>query len=157
STRHVALALALLMLYLGLLDGYLKLASGSSVVTFVRDALLYALVVGQLVRAVARRTPLRVPPLSAWVILFVVLVGVQLFNPADGWPTHSLAGARPHLEFVPLFFLTYAFVRTTRALRVFVVLLLVIATANGVANVVQFHMTPQQLAAWGPGYAERIN
>jgi hypothetical protein len=156
ATRRTPLALALLMLYLGLLDGYLKLATGSNLVTFVRDALLYGIVVGLLVRATAQRAPLRAPPLSGWAFAFVVLVLVQLFNPHAGSLVHSLAGAREHLEFVPLFFLTYAFVRTTKALRIFVVLLLVIAAANGAVNWVQFHMTPQQLAAWGPGYAERL-
>lgn len=156
TTRRTSLALALLSLYLGLLDGYLKLATGSSVVTFVRDALLYGLVVGLLVRSIARRAPLRAPPLSGWVIAFVVFVLVQLVNPHGGSLVHSLAGARQHLEFIPLFFLTYAFVRTTRGLRVFVALLLVIAAANGVVNWIQFHMTPSQLAAWGPGYEQRL-
>jgi hypothetical protein len=157
STRRTPLALALLMLYLGLLDGYLKLASGSNLVTFVRDILLYAIVVGQLLRSVARRTPLTAPPLSGWILLFTGLVIVQLFNPADGSLSHSAAGIRQHLEFVPLFFLTYTFVRTTRALRAFVILLLVIAAANSAVNLVQFNLTPQQLAGWGAGYAERIN
>lgn len=157
TTRHTGMALALLMLYLGLLDGYLKLSSGSSAVTFVRDALLFAMAAGLLVRAIAKRQPLPLPPLSGWVLLFVVIVLAQVANPHGGTLTHSLAGVRQHLEFVPLFFLTYAFVRTTRALRVFAMILLVIAAANAAANFVQFHLTPAQLAAWGPGYAERIN
>jgi hypothetical protein len=156
TTRRTQLALALVMVYLGALDGYLKLATGSSVITFVRDVLLFAIVVGVLVRAQAQRRRLTAPPLTAWVAGFVVLVLVQLLNPQAGTLLHSLAGVRQHLEFVPLFFLTFAFVRTTRALRAFVVLLLVIAAANGVAGWVQFNETPQQLAAWGPGYAERV-
>jgi hypothetical protein len=67
-----------------------------------------------------------------------------------------LGGIRQNLEFVPLFFLTFAFVRTKRALRGFVAVLLVVAAANGVANLIQFHESPQQLAAWGPGYAQRV-
>ena len=156
TTRRVGLALALLMLYLGLLDGYLKLATGSNLVTFLRDALLYAIVVGLLVRATVERRRLPLPPLSAWVIAFVVLVLVQLANPGDGTLYHSLAGVRQHLEFVPLFFLTYAFVRTTKALRTFAILLVVIAVGNGVANVVQFGLTPAQFASWGPGYQQRV-
>jgi hypothetical protein len=155
-TRRTALALALLMLYLGLLDGYLKLSTGSNYVTFVRDALLFAIALGVLVRAVAERKPLSAPPLSMWVIAFVVIVFAQLLNPHDGTLYHSLAGVRQHLEFVPLFFLTYAFVRTTKALRVFVVLLLLIAAANGVVSFVQFKISPQQFASWGPGYADRV-
>ncbi len=155
-TRHTQLALALLMLYLGLLDGYLKLASSSNLVTFVRDVLLYAIVVGLLVRATVEGKPVPLPPLSGWVIAFVVLVLIQIPNPHGGTLEHSLAGVRQHLEFVPLFFLAFAYVRSTKALRVFVILLAVIAAANGVAGWVQFRETPQQFAAWGPGYAQKI-
>jgi hypothetical protein len=156
TTRHTQLALALVMLYLGLLDGYLKLASGSNLVTFVRDVLLYAIVAGLLIRATVQGKRLPLPPLSAWVIAFVVLVLIQIPNPHGGTIVHSLAGVRQHLEFVPLFFLAFAFIRTTRALRAFVILLAVIAAANGVVSWVQFKETPQQFASWGPGYAERV-
>jgi len=156
TTRRTSLALALLMVYLGVLDGYVKLATGSQYATFVRDVLLYALVVGLLVRAVARRERLSAPPLSGWVLAFVVCVLIQLANPQAGTLVHSLAGVRQHLEFVPLFFLAFAFVRTTRALRAFVILLALVAALNGVAGWVQFNETPQQFAAWGPGYAERV-
>jgi hypothetical protein len=156
STRHTQLALALLMLYLGLLDGYLKLSSGSNLVTFVRDILLYAIVAGLLVRATVQRKSLPLPPLSGWVIAFAVLVLIQIPNPHGGSLVHSLAGVRQHLEFVPLFFLTYAFVRTTKALRVFVILLAVIAAANGIVGWVQFKESPQQFASWGPGYSQKV-
>ena len=155
-TRHTQLALALLMVYVGAIDGYVKLASGVASVTLLRDVLLFAIVAGLLVRAQARGTRLHAPPLTAWVAGFVVLVLVQIFNPNGGTLVHSLAGVRQHLEFVPLFFLTFAFVRTTRALRGFVVLLLVVAAANGIASWVQFNLKPTQLAAWGPGYADRV-
>jgi hypothetical protein len=156
ATRRTQLALALFMLYLGLLDGYLKLASGSNLVTFVRDLLLYAIVVGLLVRAIVQGKRLPLPPLSAWVVAFCVLVLVQIANPQDGTIVHSLAGVRQHLEFVPLFFLTFAFVRSVKALRMVVILLAVIAAANGVASFVQFKESPAQFAAWGPGYAQRV-
>jgi hypothetical protein len=156
TTRNPQLALALILLYLGLLDGYLKLASGSSAVTFVRDVFLFSLAGGLLVRAVVSRQRLRLPPLSGWLMAFTVIVLVELANPDAGTLEHSIAGLRQHLEFVPLFFLTFAFVRTTRALRTFCILLAVIAAANGVAGWVQFKETPAQFAAWGPGYAQRV-
>ncbi len=156
TTRRTSWALVLLMLYLGLLDGYLKLATGSSYATFIRDVLLYALVAGLLVRAATGRRRHAVPPLTGWVVAFTATVLVQVANPQGGTLVHSLAGVRQHLEFVPLFFLTYAFVRTTRALRWFVILLALIAAANGAVGLVQFSETPAQFAAWGPGYAERV-
>jgi hypothetical protein len=156
TTRRTLLALALVMVYLGALDGYLKLATGSTYVTFVRDALLYALIIGLLVRATVRHQEFALPPLSGWVIAFVVVVLIQLANPQDGTLVHSLAGVRQHLEFVPIFFLTFAFVRTKRALRAFVILLALIAAANGIVGWVQFKESPQQFASWGPGYAQRV-
>ena len=145
------------MLYLGLLDGYLKLATGSSAVTFVRDGFLFALVFGLLVRATVQHVRLPLPPLSGWLIALTVLVLLEFANPRAGTIVHSVAGARQHLEFVPLFFLTFTYVRTKRALRTFFVLLAVIAACNAVANLVQFNESPRQFAAWGPGYAQRIN
>ena len=156
-TKRTSLALALLMLYLGLLDGYLKLASGSSSVTLVRDALLYALVAGLLVRNQVEGKRISLPPFSAWVIAYVAFVLVQIPNPNGGTLFHSLAGVRPHLEFVPLFVLGYLFVRDTSSLRRFVLLLMVIAAANGVVGYMQFHLSPPQLAGWGPGYARLVN
>jgi hypothetical protein len=156
TTRRTLLALAMLMLYLGLLDGYLKLASNSNLVTLVRDVLLYSIVIGLLVRAIVQGKRLPLPPLSGWVIAWIVLVLVQIANPQAGTLFHSLAGIRPHLEFVPLFFLAYASLRTTKALRVFVILLAVIAAANGIVGLVQLNETPQQFAKWGPGYAQRV-
>jgi hypothetical protein len=156
TTRRPQLALALFMVYLGVVDGYVKLSTGVEAVSLLRDVLLYAIVVGLLVRAQVYGRRLTAPPLTAWVGTFVVLVLVQILNPRGGTFVHALAGVREHLEFVPLFFLAFAFLRTTKALRVFVVLLVLIATANGIASWVQFNLTPAQFAAWGPGYADRV-
>jgi len=157
STRRTGVALAFLMVYLGTLDGYLKLSTGSSAVTLVRDVLLYAIVIGLLARSQVRGAKLSLPPLSGWVIAYVVFILVQVPNPNGGTFVHSLAGLRPHLEFVPLFFLGYLTVRDVSSLRRFVLLLILLAVANGIVGYVQFNLSPQQLSAWGPGYAERIN
>ncbi|MGO9971659.1 MAG: hypothetical protein ACLP01_02275 [Solirubrobacteraceae bacterium] len=156
TTRRTALALGLLLLYLGLLDGYLKLATGSNYVTFVRDALLWSLAIGVLLRASLQHKRLTLPPLSGWVLAFVIVVFVELFNPDNGTLYHSFAGVRQHLEFVPLFFLAFACVRTKGTLRTFAILLVLVAVANGVVNYIQFRETPAELASWGPGYAERV-
>ncbi len=148
--------LTILALYLGLLDGYLKLASGVATLTIARDVLLYAIVLGILVRAALRKERLVLPPLGGWVIAFVVVVLVQVLNPADAGVLHTLAALRPELEFMPLFFLGYQVVRTSARLRRFFLILVLCATANGIVNFVQFNLTPSQLASWGPGYATYI-
>src|ERR1700754_1233316 len=156
TTRRTPVALAVFLVYLGCLDGYLKLSTGATYVTLIRDALLFAIVVGLMVRIAISGERQMMPPLSAWIVAFVAIVLAQFFNPEAGTPAHSAAGARQHLEFIPLFFLAYWFVRPTRALRIFVILLLLVATANGLAGYVQFKSTPEEFARWGPGYAERV-
>jgi hypothetical protein len=94
--------------------------------------------------------------MTVWLVAFAAIVLVEFANPHAGTLVHSVAGARQHLEFLPLFFLTFTYVRTTRSLRMFCLLLAVVAAANGVVGWVQFKETPAQFAAWGPGYSERV-
>ncbi|HVW45564.1 MAG TPA: hypothetical protein VHA76_00815 [Solirubrobacterales bacterium] len=148
--------LVVLMLYLGLADGVLKLVTDSQPVTLVRDLLFYAIVVGAMVRMIVRRRPLVLPPLSGWVIAWVIVVLVQIANPHDGTLLHSVASVRPHAEWVPLFFLGFFVMRSRKRLRGFLLLLLVIAAANGIVGLIQLNLTPDQLSSWGPGYAKAI-
>jgi hypothetical protein len=156
-SERYELSLAVVMLYLGLLDGFLKLKTGTQVVTFGRDVLLFAVVIGILARGALRGQTLKLPPLSAWVMAWVVLILLEMFHPEGGALGHRLAGLRQELEFVPLFFLGYHIMRTPGRLRGFLVLLAIIGAANGVVSLVQFSMSPSQVASWGPGYADRIN
>jgi hypothetical protein len=155
-SERYALTLAVLTLYLGLVDGYLKLKSGSEHATLARDVLLYAICLGLFARAVVRREEVRLPPYAGVLLVYVLLVVIQLANPDTGGLVRGVASLRPHIEFVPLFFLGYLAVRTKRELRVVLVLLVVIGAANGVVSYVQFGLSPDELASWGPGYAARI-
>jgi glycosyltransferase involved in cell wall biosynthesis len=150
-------SLAVLLLYLALADGVIRLATGASELTLLRDGLLYAIVLGAVARGLVRRQPLEPPPLTAWVVAFTAVVLVQVANPANGSFAHSLASLRPHLEWVPLFFLGYVVMRSARRLRVFFVLLLAVATVNGIVNFVQLNLSVDQFAAWGPGYYDRLH
>jgi hypothetical protein len=157
STTRYELTLAVVMLYIGLIDGYFKLKTGTQVATLGRDILLYAIVIGALVRWAIRGERVERPPWTGWVIAWVAVVLIQVANPANGTLGHSFAALRPHLEFVPLFFLGYVVLRSERRLRGFLVLMLVVATANGVVGLIQFNMSPDQLASWGPGYERKIS
>ena len=156
TTARTHLALAILMMYLGLADGVIKLMTNSSSATLGRDLLLYAIVIGLLIKQLLRREPFVRPPLTGWIFAFVVVVAVQLFNPGGVSFKHGLASTRPHLEFVPLFFLGYAVMQSHKRLKQFLLILIVVAAANGLVGMVQFGMSPAQLASWGPGYAARI-
>lgn len=156
SNRRVDVSLAVLGLYLGLFDGYLKLRTGSPVITLVRDVLVAAIAAGALVRALNARFNLSLPPLGGLVLAFAAVVLVELFNPAGPGLVVGVAGVRQHLEFVPLFFLGYAYMRSDSQIKNLILILVVCAAAGGVVSYIQSRLTPGQLAAWGPGYAERV-
>lgn len=150
--------LGVLLLYLGLLDGFLKLKTGLQVATLGRDILLYAIVSGAIIRFLIRKQAIRLPPLSGWVLAFALTVVVSMFNPGSAPIVgHALPSIRPHLEFLPLFFLGFMVMRTRARLRVFLVLLLVCGAANGVVNMAQYNLDKDQLASWGPGYSKFLN
>lgn len=156
-SANYRLTLAALMLYLGLLDGVLKLKLDSDYATLGRDVLLYSIVFGALARLAVGARPLKLPPLTGYVAAFVVIVLVQVFNPETNGVLRGLAAARPHLEFVPLFFFGYFVMREQRHLRGFLVLICIVAAANGVVGLIQFNLSPGQLASWGPGYSALID
>jgi hypothetical protein len=148
--------LVIVALYLGLLDGYLKLATGIGVFTFVRDVLIYAVVVGVLARWVLQRRPLELPPLSLWIVALVGIAAVEAFNPGTRGASGALAGFRQAVEFMPLFALAYITLDSANRIRTLLWILLVIAAANAVVAFIQFNLSPQQFASWGPGYSKRV-
>jgi hypothetical protein len=118
--------------------------------------LLYAIVCGALLRMAIRRTPIPVPPLTGWVLAFVVVVVMQIVNPAGHSVGHSTAAVRQHLEFVPLFFIGSYVLRDGSRLRTFTWTLLGIAAVNGIVNFIQFNLSAEQIAGWGPGYRQFV-
>jgi hypothetical protein len=154
AKTHVTLAV--LMVYLAVADGVIKNVSGSPNATLGRDLLLYAIAIGVLLRKSRRGEPFEAPPLTGWIIAFVAVVAVQLANPADESFSHSLASVRPHIEFVPLFFLGYTVMRSRKRIKAFLIILIAVTAINGVVGLIQFGLSPSQLASWGPGYAQKI-
>ena len=75
---------------------------------------LYAIVLGLLLKRVMRRESFTAPPLTGCVVAWVAIIAVEIFNPGDASLKHSLASTRPHLEFVPLFFLGHSVMQSRR-------------------------------------------
>jgi hypothetical protein len=154
STRY-ALTLGLIALYLGLLEGPVKLGSGGgAVASGSRDVLILAISLGAVVRIMVRRERVRLPPLSGWVLAFTALVLVEAFNPQTRGILKVIGGFRQQLEWMPFFFFGYLLMRSRASFRKYFLLLGVIALANGAVGVYQSHISPSQLASWGPGYRE---
>lgn len=154
--RRVEQSLAVLVVYLALLDGYLKLKVNVEAMALGRDVLLYAIALGMLARTILRHRAVRIPPLTGWLVAWTAVVLVQLLNPANGSWLHSLSSLRQDLEFIPLFFIGYAVITSTKRLRAFLVLLLAVAAVNGAVGLVQSGLSPAELSGWGPGYAALI-
>lgn len=153
---RIEISLVILALYVGLLDGYVKLSTGSSIAPVIRDVLLYSVVVGALLRFAITDRSVQLPKYTGHVVLFVAIVFAQAFNPATPGVNAVIGGVRQHLEFVPLFFFGYVCMRSERRLEIFLLLLLVVAAVNGVVAAIQYNLSPQELANWGPGYSDRI-
>jgi hypothetical protein len=156
SVRY-EITLTILVIYLGLIDGVVKLETASQLVSSLRDVMIAAISMGALARVAVRREKVLLPPLTGWVFAFVLLVVIEVANPNTHGLLKVVGGFRQHLEWIPFFFFGYLIMRSKVRFRQLFLLLGVIALANGFVSTVQTQLTPEQLASWGPGYAERIN
>jgi hypothetical protein len=157
SSRH-EITLTLIALYLGLLEGPVKLGTGGGTLASAsRDVLIGAVCLGAFGRLIAKRERVRLPPLSGWVLIWVLLVLVEMFNPDTSGVLKILGGFRQQLEWLPFFFFGYQLMRSKERLRKFFLLLGVIALANGLVGAYQAHIGPAGLAGWGQGYHELVD
>lgn len=157
SSPRYEFSLVLIALYLGLLEGPAKLGSGAhEAASVVRDVLIFSVSVGCLLRMVVRKERIKLPPLSAWVLGWAVLVLANAFNPNTVSIVKALGGFRQQLEWLPFFFFGYAIMRTKERFRLFYIALGVIALGNGLVSFYQSRLSPGQLASWGPGYRELV-
>jgi hypothetical protein len=155
STRYELTVLAL-ALFLGLLDGPAKLLTASTLASGLRNVLILAVCFGAVIRLLVSRQQVRLPPLSGWVLAFTGLVVMNAFNPNTQGFLKILGGFRQQLQWVPFFFFGYMLMRSSSRLRMFFIVLGVIALANGIVATYQTRLSPPQLASWGPGYRERV-
>jgi hypothetical protein len=157
-SRRYEVTIVVVALYLGLLDGPVKLGIGSGTVGSVaRDVLIFAVSLGAVLRLVVKRERVRLPPLSGWVLAFVALVVLEAFNPKTLGILKVLGGFRQQLEWVPFFFFGYMLIRSKRRFRAMFLLLGTIALINGIVSTYQIRISPSRLASWGPGYATYVN
>jgi hypothetical protein len=157
STSRLEVSVTILALYLGLMDGPIKLLVSNQAISSIRDILIAAVSIGAIVRIISKRERVSLPPLTGWVAAFVVLVLLEALNPKTTGILKVLGGYRQNLEWVPFFFFGYALIRSKGAFRRMFIVLGVIALANGVVSTYQTQLSPGQLSAWGPGYSERVN
>lgn len=155
---RLEVTVALVVVYLGLFNGPVKMFLGTREVTAaVQDLVILAVAAGALLRMGARRERMTLPALGGWVLAWVVLVLVNAFNPHTESVLHILGGFRQQLQYVPFFFFGYVLMRSKHRFRQMFIIMGVIALANGVVAAYQTGLSPGQLAAWGPGYSSLIH
>lgn len=157
ASARYEVTLTILALYFGLADGVVKLETASQLVSSLRDVMIGAICLGAIMRMIARRERLRLPPLSGWVIAFAALTVLEAFNPHTDGALKIVGGFRQQLEWLPFFFFGYMLMRSKDRFRKLFLLLGAIALINGVVSTIQTRMTPAQLEKWGPGYSALIN
>ncbi len=156
TSRRYEVTLSLLLLYLGMLDGPIKLEAASAVASGMRDVFIVAIAIGMLMRMAVGKDRAALPPLSLWVVGFAAFVMAEALNPHTISFLKAVGGWRQQLEWVPFFFFGYITLRTKERFRKLFVLLGVVALANGIVGTIQARESPGQLASWGPGYHELV-
>jgi hypothetical protein len=155
-SANYAINLTIVALYLGVLDGPVKLESAHQAASAVRNVLVLAVVVGMLVRLAVSKQEIRMPPLSGWVFAFTAVVVIEAFNPATHGFLKVVGGFRQQLEFIPFFFFADLLIRSKLRFRQLFLIIGVLALVNGLVGAYQSRLSPSQLASWGPGYSARI-
>jgi hypothetical protein len=157
TSERYEITVLIVALYLGLLEGPVKLGTGAHAeAAVIRDVLIFSISLGAVLRMVVRRERLKLPPMSAWVIGYVAIVLVEVFNPKTNGILKALGGIRQQLEFIPFFFFGYLLMRSKLRFRMLFLVLGVMALANGVVSTIQEKEGPAQVASWGPGYRELV-
>jgi hypothetical protein len=152
-SSRLEVTVALLGIYLEMLNGPIKLTVGThELTTSIPNILILAVCLGAVMRIIVRRERVRMPPLSGWVLAFVGVVVIEAFNPNTHGILHIIGGFRQQLQYVPFFFFGYLLLRSNKRFRQFFLIVGVAALANGVVSAYQTGLSPTQLASWGPGY-----
>jgi len=147
-----------LVIFLGCLNGPTKLvANAGALSSGVQDVLVLAVTLGLIVRTIAKRTPVSMPPLVGWVIAWIVFVLIEAFNPNTVGILKTLAGYRQQLQWVPFFWFGYLLIRTPQRFKRAFWLLGVIALLNAFASTGQTQLSPEEVASLGSGYSARVN
>jgi hypothetical protein len=157
ASPRLEISVAVLAVYLGCINGPLKLIVSAGVLSAaMQDIVMLAVCLGIVLRLAVRRRPIRLPALSGWVIAFALVVMIEAFNPKTHGLLKIVAGYRQQLEWVPFFFFGYLLMRSKVSFRNAFMLLGVIALLNGAVATLQTQLSPAQIASWGPGYKQRV-
>ena len=133
------------------MDGTIRgLFDASLVATVARDLILLTILLGWGARRLLTRDrdPLRAPPGTLLVVLFVINCLLQVANPNSLGLLSDIAGFKIHLAFLPLLFIGYDVFRRGAQVRNLFLFLTLATMVIGVVSVVQYQHGP----AWTYGH-----
>lgn len=141
------------------LDGLIRGLLHSNPVSIVaRDIVLGIIVVGWAFQRLQNRhqDPIRVPPGTLLVVLFVINCLLQVMNPNAISLLQSIGGLKLHLSAIPLLFLAYDVIRRPAQVRSLLLFLTLMTLIMGVTSYVQYIHGPSWTWAHFPGSQEAI-
>jgi hypothetical protein len=157
ATPRLERSVTVLVIFLGCVNGPLKLVANAGVLSSgLQDVMIFAIVLGLIFRMLVSRTPARLPPLSGWVIAWIVLVLVEAFNPETHGILKAFGGWRQELQWVPFFWFGYLLIRTPQRFRLMFWVLGVVSLLNAFASTGQTQASPEEIASLGSGYNQRV-
>ena len=142
------------------LDGTIRGLLHSDPVSIVaRDIVLGLIVVGWGAQRLQnqQRNPIRIPPGTLLVALFVVNCLLQVFNPFAEGLVQSIGGLKLHLSTIPLLFLGYDVIRRPGQVRSLFLFLTLMTLIMGAVSYVQYAQGPSWTWAHFPGTREVIS
>lgn len=124
-----------------------------------RDIVLGVIVVGWAFQRMGTRIqdPLRVPPGSLLITLFIINCFVQLLNPNAVSLLQSLGGLKIHLSPIPLFFIGYDVFRRRDQVRSLFLFLTLSTFVISIVSIVQYMHGMDWTFAHFPGSSEAIS
>lgn len=142
------------------MDGSIRGVFASAPVAIVaRDLVLLLIVAGWAARRLRtrERDPVRVPPGTFLVVLFVINCLLQIGNPASLGLLQSLAGLKLHLSTLPLLFVGFDVFRRSHQARSLMLFLTLATLVISAVSVVQYLHGPAWTYAHFPGSEQVIS
>ena len=142
------------------MDGTIRgLVDQNALAIVARDLVLGAVLVGWGLQRLQSRAqnPVRVPPGSLLVFLFVINCLLQVANPYSLGLIQSIGGLKLHLSAIPLLFMGYDVFRRREQLRALFVFLTLATLVAGLVSAVQYFGGQDWTWAHFPGTKEVIS